>query len=182
MKFYETTYIVHSALQEGRLNDIIESVNSFVKSSDGEILYFDNWGRKKLSYMIEKQKYGTYVFFQFKISDVSKIKNLNMEFEHNSNILRSLIVNIEKEDILEELHIKDEIKSDDKSLDKKPVEEAPVVEKPADDAPITEKPADEAPVAEKPVDEAPVVEKPADEKNEDSHKEDSKIEDEKKEQ
>tara|TARA_B110000116_G_C16373645_1_gene375288 strand:+ start:22 stop:576 length:555 start_codon:yes stop_codon:yes gene_type:complete len=184
MKFYETTYIVHSALQEGRLNDIIESVNSFVKSSDGEILYFDNWGRKKLSYMIEKQKYGTYVFFQFKISDISKIKNLNMEFEHNANILRSLIVNIEKEDILEELHIKNEITSDDKSLDKKPADEALVAEKPADEAPSIEKPIDEAPVAEKPADEAASIEKPIDEApvDGDTYKEDSKIEDEKKEQ
>ena len=65
MKFYETTYIVHSALQEGRLNDITESINNFIKSIGGEILYFDNWGRKKLSYMIEKQKYGTYIYFQF---------------------------------------------------------------------------------------------------------------------
>ena len=99
MKFYEATYIVHSALQEGRLNDIIESVNSFVKSAGGEILYSDNWGRKKLSYMIEKQKYGTYVFFQFKVSDASKIQSLNIEFDHNTNILRALVVNIDETDI-----------------------------------------------------------------------------------
>ena len=99
MKFYETTYIVHSALQEGRLNDITESINSFVKSAGGEILYFDNWGRKKLSYMIEKQKYGTYIYIQFKVSDNSQMKNLNMEFEHNPNILRSLIVKIDEVDI-----------------------------------------------------------------------------------
>ena len=99
MKFYEATYIVHSALQEGRLNDIIESVNSFVKSAGGEILYSDNWGRKKLSYMIEKQKYGTYVFFQFKVSDASKIQSLNIEFDHNPNILRALVVNIDETDI-----------------------------------------------------------------------------------
>ena len=78
MKFYETTYIVHSALQEGRLNDITESINTFVESAKGEILYSDNWGRKKLSYMIDKQKYGTYIYIQFKILDNSQIKNLNI--------------------------------------------------------------------------------------------------------
>ena len=101
MKFYEATYIVHSALQEGRLNDIIESVNSSVKTAGGEILYSDNWGRKKLSYMIEKQKYGTYVFCQFKIEDASKTQILNTEFNLNPNILRGLIVNIDETDILE---------------------------------------------------------------------------------
>ena len=112
MKFYEATYIVHSALQEGRLNDIIESVNSFVKSAGGEILYSDNWGRKKLSYMIEKQKYGTYVFFQFKVSDASKIQSLNIEFDHNPNILRALVVNIDETDIF----VKNNEVEDNKSL------------------------------------------------------------------
>ena len=112
MKFYEATYIVHSALQEGRLNDIIESVNSSVKTAGGEILYSDNWGRKKLSYMIEKQKYGTYVFFQFKMSDASKIQSLNIEFDHNPNILRALVVNIDETDIF----VKNNEVEDNKSL------------------------------------------------------------------
>jgi len=101
MKFYETTYIVHSALQEGRLNDITESINTFVKSAGGEIIYFDNWGRKKLSYIIDKQKYGTYIYIQFKILDNSHIKNLKIEFEHNPNILRSLIVKIDEVDVFD---------------------------------------------------------------------------------
>ena len=101
MKFYETTYIVHSALQEGRLNDITESINTFVKSAEGEILYSDNWGRKKLSYMIDKQKYGTYIYIQFKILDNSLIKNLKIEFEHNTNILRSLKVKIDEVDVFD---------------------------------------------------------------------------------
>ena len=123
MKFYETTYIVHSALQEGRLNDITESINSFVKSAGGEILYFDNWGRKKLSYMIEKQKYGTYIYFQFKVSDNSQIKNLNIEFEHNPNILRSLIVKIDEMDVF------DKTQEEEKKKEPSKIKEEPKDEK-----------------------------------------------------
>ena len=119
MKFYETTYIVHSALQEGRLNDITESINTFVKSAGGEILYSDNWGRKKLSYMIDKQKYGTYIYFQFKILDNSNIKKLNMEFEHNPNILRSLIVKIDEVDVFDK-NQEEEEKKEFSKVEKKP--------------------------------------------------------------
>jgi small subunit ribosomal protein S6 len=122
MKFYETTYIVHSALQEGRLNDITESINTFVKSAGGEILYSDNWGRKKLSYMIDKQKYGTYIYFQFKILDNSHIKNLKIEFEHNPNILRSLIVKIDEVDVFEKKKQEEEKKEISK-IDKEPKDE-----------------------------------------------------------
>jgi len=122
MKFYETTYIVHSALQEGRLNDITESINTFVKSAGGEILYSDNWGRKKLSYMIDKQKYGTYIYFQFKILDNSHIKNLKIEFEHNPNILRSLIVKIDEVDVFEK-NKQEEEKKEISKMDKEPKDE-----------------------------------------------------------
>ena len=50
MGIYETTYILHPALQEGRLNDIINTIEKKAESLGAEILFSDNWGRKKLSY------------------------------------------------------------------------------------------------------------------------------------
>ena len=101
MNFYETMYVIHPALQAGRLDDIVNTVNTKVESLKGEKLYFENWGKKKLSYAIDKQKYGTYVLMQFSMKG-NGIKELMDEFEHNSNVLRYLINRIEKEDILEQ--------------------------------------------------------------------------------
>ena len=50
MGIYETTYILHPALQEGRLNDIVNTIEKKAVSLGAEILYSDNWGRKKLAY------------------------------------------------------------------------------------------------------------------------------------
>tara|TARA_Y100001960_G_scaffold171509_1_gene179839 strand:+ start:183 stop:602 length:420 start_codon:yes stop_codon:yes gene_type:complete len=104
MNFYETMYVIHPALQAGRLDDIIDTVNTKVESLKGEKLFFENWGKKKLSYAIDKQKYGTYVLMQFSMNGEG-IQELMDEFEHNSNILRYLINRIEKEDILEQKEI-----------------------------------------------------------------------------
>jgi len=101
MNFYETMYVIHPALQAGRLEDMVNTVNSKVESLKGKKLYFENWGKKKLSYAIDKQKYGTYVLVQFSMNGEG-IKELMDEFEHNSNVLRYLINRIEKEDILEQ--------------------------------------------------------------------------------
>ena len=101
MVFYETTYILHSALQEGRLNDIIGAIENKVKSLGAEILYSDNWGRKKLAYLINKEKYGTYIFLQFKLKNSNKLTDLSSEFEHNPNILRYLNIKIDKQDVIE---------------------------------------------------------------------------------
>tara|TARA_B110000438_G_scaffold302957_1_gene362464 strand:+ start:1583 stop:2143 length:561 start_codon:yes stop_codon:yes gene_type:complete len=101
MVFYETTYILHSALQEGRLNDIVNIIEKKAESLGAKILFSDNWGRKKLSYLIEKEKYGTYLFFQYKIEDISKLAELSSEFEHNPNVLRYLNIKIEESEIKE---------------------------------------------------------------------------------
>ena len=101
MGFYETTYILHSALQEGRLNDIVSAIENKVKTLGAEILYSDNWGRKKLAYLINKEKYGTYIFLQFKIQNSDKLTELSSEFEHNPNILRYLNIKIDEQDVME---------------------------------------------------------------------------------
>jgi len=100
MNFYETMYIIHPALQAGRLEDMIDSVHKKIDSLDGKRLYSDNWGKKKMSYAIDKQKYGTYVLMQFSM-DALNVKELSHEFEHNSNILRYLTNRIEETDVLE---------------------------------------------------------------------------------
>ena len=73
MNFYEIVYIVHPALQAGHLDDTVNQINKKLEQLKGEIVFFENWGKKKLSYMIQKQKYGTYIFFQYKIKDIKNI-------------------------------------------------------------------------------------------------------------
>ena len=101
MNFYETMYIVHPALQAGRLEDILQTVDKKIESLQGKRLYFDNWGKKKLSYAIDKQKYGTYILLQFSMEG-SGLQELSSEFEHNANILRYLTNRIDETDLLEQ--------------------------------------------------------------------------------
>ena len=114
MKFYETTYILHPALQEGRLNDIVQSVEKKIQSVGADVLYSDNWGRKKLSYLIDKQKYGTYIFCQFKLEKVNHLTEISQEFEHNPNVLRYLTIQIDEQDVKEKKSSNDSEKTDSK--------------------------------------------------------------------
>ena len=102
MKFYETLYIVHPALESGRLKDIILDIESMLKNNGGDVVSTDIWGKKKLAYLIDKQKYGTYVLIQFK-SDGSGNSQFNMNLEHNPNILRYLTTKIDESDIVTDL-------------------------------------------------------------------------------
>ena len=115
MNNYEIVYIIHPALQEGRLNDIKNKIHDKIVSFKGKVLYDDNWGKKKLAYAIDKQKYGTYLFCQF-LLEGKDVKEINIDCELNSNILRHLITRIESCDILDE---KDKKESKKELLEKK---------------------------------------------------------------
>ena len=62
--------------------------------------YIQIIGEEKLAYYIDKEKYGTYIFFQYKLSDLNNLKELSGEFEHNPNVLRYLNIKIAEQDIM----------------------------------------------------------------------------------
>ena len=100
MNFYETLYIIHPALEAGRLKDIIMSVEDSLKKMGGEPLAVELWGKRKLSHYIDKQKYGTYVLLQFN-GEGKCTGDFAVELEHNPNILAYLTTAIDQNDILE---------------------------------------------------------------------------------
>ena len=147
MKYYEILYVVHPALEGGHLQDIIKSIDELIKKNGGNLLAFDNWGKKKLAYLIEKQSYGNYILTQFS-SNGQKNSNILKELEHNSNVLAYLISTINESQILDNRS----------SFEEAPPKEAKVKVAPeevsSEEAPVEVAP-EEASSEEAPVEEAP---------------------------
>ena len=101
MNYYETLYIVHPALDAGRLKDIITGVDDNLKKMGGNPLAVELWGKRKLAYFIDKQKYGTYVLVQYN-GEGKCTSNFAVELEHNPNILAYLTTSIEKDKVIEQ--------------------------------------------------------------------------------
>ena len=101
MNYYETLYIIHPALEAGRLKDIIIGVEDNLKKIGGDPLAIKLWGKRKLAYFIDKQKYGTYVLVQY-IGEGKCTRDLAVLLEHNPNILAYLTTNINKDDVIEQ--------------------------------------------------------------------------------
>lgn len=107
MNYYETLYIVHPALESGRLKDIILSIQKMIESKDIKILSTDVWGKKKLAYLIDKQQYGSYVLVQLH-SNGSNINKINSELEHNPDVLSYLTSRIEESNLIKDARTLDE--------------------------------------------------------------------------
>ena len=101
MNYYETLYIVHPSLESGRLKDIILGVEESLKKIGGSPLAMEFWGKRKLAYFIDKQKYGTYVLLHYN-GEGKCTGQFAVELEQNPNILAYLTTSIEKENVLEQ--------------------------------------------------------------------------------
>ena len=109
MNFYEIMYIVHPILEMGRLYDLIIDIENNLKGKEGNVLYTKVIGKKRMAYPIQNQKFGTYILAQYKSKGL-KNSEFRFDLEHNSNILRHMIINITESDIKEQSEdIKDQI-------------------------------------------------------------------------
>jgi len=66
MREYEVIFLVHPELDENGLNEIIKKISTWISEGGGEIMKIEQWGKKKLAYLIRKQKEGHYYLFNIK--------------------------------------------------------------------------------------------------------------------
>ena len=115
MNLYEHTIIARQDTSPSEIKQLTEKYSSIIEKNDGEIVKTENWGLLNLSYLIKKNKKGSYIHFKFK----GKGKLIN-ELEKNEAIdkklLRYLTVRVKKFDFETTLlSKKDDIEKKDKS-------------------------------------------------------------------
>ena len=98
MNLYEHTIIARQDTSPSEIKQLTEKYSKIVEKNDGEIIKTENWGLINLSYLIKKNKKGSYI--HFKLKGNGKIVN---ELEKNGlldkKLLRSLTVKVKKFDL-----------------------------------------------------------------------------------
>ena len=94
MRKYETMFVLKSDLAEDAIKGIIERVNATIEKA-GEIESVEEWGKRKLAYLIDK-KYteGYYVLINFS-AESKVLPELEHNFKINENFIRHMIINKE---------------------------------------------------------------------------------------
>ena len=98
MNLYEHTIIARQDASPSELKQLTEKYSKIVEKNSGEIIKTENWGLLNLTYLIKKNKKGSYI--HFKIKGTGNIIN---ELEKNESIdkklLRYLTVKVKKFDL-----------------------------------------------------------------------------------
>ncbi len=128
---YETVMVISMKQGEEGIQALIEKFKALIEKH-ATLQSVDEWGKRKLAYLINKESEGYYVLMNFE-AEADFPAELDRIYKITDGIMRSLI--IRKPDGAEVVVAKDEPKAE--------TEEAPA-EEPAAEAATEEAPAEEA--------------------------------------
>ena len=96
MHIYESIFIINPNLSDEETAGVIKKMQDVVAGQGGEMLKFEDWGKKKLAYEIKKHKRGHYAFFQFK-SAPAVVSELERTYKMTDSVIKFITVKLEKE-------------------------------------------------------------------------------------
>ena len=98
MKDYESIFILNPSIEEAEAEKIVQRLQDVVNGHGGQMLKVEKWGKKRLAYIVRKQKKGEYVLLHFK-GQPETVAELERNYKMVDSIIKYLTVRLEKEAI-----------------------------------------------------------------------------------
>ena len=92
---YETTFIVRPEALDDEVNRLRARFESIITDRGGQLMVFEDWGRRRLAYAIDKSDHGRYMYFNYvgtpdAPSEIERIVGIE------DNVVRFLTVRIDE--------------------------------------------------------------------------------------
>ena len=94
MRHYEIVALVHPN-QSDQLEEIVARYRKIVEESGGSIHRYEDWGRRKLAYPIQKLYKAGYFLMNIECEPTVK-DEIENAFRYNDSIIRSLVIRMDK--------------------------------------------------------------------------------------
>ena len=121
MRYYEMLYIVNSNLEDDGLHKTMSEIKEELEKTKSKVINHRVWGKKRLAYQINNQKYGSYILMEYEGGDTNKMIEYDTWMKLNNVVLRHMIVALKDrpevyvEEVKKEAPSKNEHKTEEKS-------------------------------------------------------------------
>jgi len=116
MRRYETIFIARPNVAEPEIEAIAAKTSSIIEDDGGTIFRINNWGLKKLAYLIKKESQGYYVFVDYAGIPAS-VAEIERIYRIDDRILKYLTVKItdscDTEAVIEQLAMAEQARTPD---------------------------------------------------------------------
>lgn len=90
MRKYELVCVVHPDLDDNAFKGVVEKVSGWVTEAGGNVEKVDIWGRRRMAYVIHKQREAQYVLLHIDMP-ATATAGLERNLRFHESILRSMI-------------------------------------------------------------------------------------------
>lgn len=90
MENYEGLFILDADLGPDASKAAVQSVSDTITRNGGTITEAQEWGKRKLAYIVKKKREGNYVLVQFS-SNTDAVAKMNTQYLLNEQILKYLV-------------------------------------------------------------------------------------------
>ena len=108
MRYYETLYIVNPNLENEALDITMGEIGTELEKSKSKLINHRVWGKKRLAYQIENQKYGSFILMQFEGGEQDQMNEFNTWMKLNNSVLRHMTVALDEKPEVHEEEVKEE--------------------------------------------------------------------------
>lgn len=95
-RIYEVLFIADPNLGEPELDALAAQVQGYVEKEGGRIQRVEKWGKKRLAYVVKKQREGNYVLLVVE-GGAALVKELERRLRVTDGILRFITVRVDEE-------------------------------------------------------------------------------------
>jgi small subunit ribosomal protein S6 len=96
---YETIYVLNPEMTEEDVEANVQNTVKLLESKGAEIIRTDRGGKRRLAYVMRKQRYGYYTLIHFRATP-EPLPELERMYRLSERVLRYLTVRFEKEEHL----------------------------------------------------------------------------------
>jgi small subunit ribosomal protein S6 len=153
MRRYEALIVLDPDMLDDDVKALTEKFGGIITDHAGEIIKIEDWGTKKLAYLVRRKDKGRYILFDF-VSGPTLINELERQFKITDDVMKYLTVKLDDDVDLEAF----KAKAEEEVLEgetAEPIEEiseaAPTIENVEPQPQVTEAPEEkETPIQSEP--------------------------------
>ncbi|MEW6532896.1 MAG: 30S ribosomal protein S6 [Thermodesulfobacteriota bacterium] len=122
MRRYESVVILDPELSDEEVRAFTERYTGIITKTGGELIKLDDWGRKKMAYLVKRRDVGRYVLFDF-VGQPEVITEVERNFKITEQVLKYISVKLDDNINLEAFKAQREAEA--AAPAEEPVKEAP---------------------------------------------------------
>ena len=102
MRIYESVFVLHPELSEEDVESSVNKVVALLEGRGAEIICTERGGKRRLAYVVKKQRYGYYNLVHFR-AEPGILEELERVYRLDEQVIRYLSFRIDKEEQLTSL-------------------------------------------------------------------------------